>query len=92
MPRIDPNGFARTALVLVALAASGCLGDDCDCPALPPLRVAEGVLRPTDAAGGTGTAERMELDRSAGVVTIVSVRDGHVVTERWRVTSAAAGY
>lgn len=89
MPRIERAGASIIALALGALALAGCLGDDCDCPELTPIRVAEGILRPRDATGAFSATERLVLDRGAGVVTLTTTRDGHVVVERWRITASA---
>jgi len=91
MPRIDYLLRAVAVLAVAALTTlGGCLGDDCDCPALAPLRVATGTLRPSDA--GLSAAESMVVDRDAGVVTLTSTRDGHVVVERWRIANTAVRY
>jgi hypothetical protein len=75
-----------------ALALGGCLGDDCDCPELAPYRIAAGTLRTRADAGAFSATESMVVDRDAGVVTITSTRDGHVVVERWRIADAAIRY
>ena len=92
MPRIEAARGMLVALAVAALSLGGCLGDECDCPELAPLRVAEGILRPREATGGFSATERLVLDRAAGLVTITATRDGHVVVERWRITRAVVGY
>ncbi|MDO9015695.1 MAG: hypothetical protein Q8S73_25300 [Deltaproteobacteria bacterium] len=92
MPRIDAPHRTLAALVLGVFTLGGCLGFDCDCPALAPQRAAEGILRPRDATGAFSTTERLVVDRAAGVVTVTSMRDGHVVVERWRIVQSTSQY